>query len=160
MGRYGDADPPEGTRLYEIRMLGVPVDLFLAARQQHDELMREFAVLALAHKDESSTDPPELRRLVHELGANSAAAESRPGAEVEAAAEASQASVDVVYQMPFSGLAAAERFQGLMRSADEFCRQGRMLTMPRSPDILRFAGWWFDELRRQVGGGAPTPWGG
>jgi hypothetical protein len=160
MGRYDDADVPEGARLYEIRMLGVPVELFLAARQQHDELMREFAVLALAHQGQSSTDPPELRRLVQELGADSAAAASRPGAEVEAAAEAGEPAVDIVYRMPVSALVAAQRFQELMQRADEFCAQGRMLTMPRSPDILRFASWWFGELRRQVAGEAPTPWKG
>ena len=74
MGRYDAADVPEGAPLHEIRMVGVPVEIFLAARQQHDELMREFAVLALAHQDQSSAAPAELRRLVHELGANSAAA--------------------------------------------------------------------------------------
>ena len=158
MGRYDAVDVPEGAPLHEIRMVGVPVEIFLAARQQHDELMREFAVLALAHQDQSSAAPAELRRLVHELGANSAAAPSRPGAEVDAAAEAGQPTVDLVFHLPMSALRAAERFEELMQSADEFCAQGRMLTMPRSPDIRRFAEWWFRELHRQVNGEAPTPW--
>ena len=160
MGRYDAADVPEGAPLHEVRMLGVPVEIFLAARQHHDELMREFAVLALAHQDQSSSAPAELRRLVHELGANSAAAPSRPGAEVEAAAEAGQPTVDLVLQLPMRPCAAAERFEELMQSADEFCAQGRMLTMPRSPDIRRFAAWWFRELHRQVDGEAPTSWTG
>ena len=69
-------------------MLGVPVELFLATRQQHDELMREFAMLALAHRDQLGSDPPELRRLVRELGVNSAASASRADANVEAASQA------------------------------------------------------------------------
>lgn len=160
MGRYDASDVPEGAPLHEIRMLGVPVEIFLAARQHHDDLMRELAVLALAQQDQSSTAPAELRRLVHELGANSAAAPSRPGAEVDAAAEAGQAAVDLVLHLPLEALRALERFEELMQSADEFCAQGRMLTMPRSPDVKRFAAWWFGELHRQVDGEAPTPWAG
>ena len=58
MGRYDTGEVLPGARLYEIRMLGVPVELFLATRQQHDELMREFAVLGLAHQDEDRRSSP------------------------------------------------------------------------------------------------------
>src|ERR1700744_5903451 len=90
MGRYDTGETAPDARLYEIRMLGVPVELFLATRQQHDELMREFAVLALAHQAEDADDPPELRRLVRELGTNSAASISRSDANVEAASLAGE----------------------------------------------------------------------
>ena len=160
MGRYDVGEIAPGTRLYPIRMLGVPVDLFLATRQQHDELMREFAVLALAHKDESGSDPPELRRLVHELGANSAASVSRADANVEAASNAGRATIDLSYRVPITVLAAADRLEELMQSADRFCAQGRMLTMPRSPQMLRFATWWLRELRQQVAGYTATAWEG
>jgi hypothetical protein len=159
MGRYDVGEVAPGTTLYQIRMLGVPVELFLSSRQQHDELMREFAMLALAHRDAMSSDPPELRQLVSELGVNSAASSSRADANVEAASQAGRSSIDLTYRVPISVLAAADRLEVLMQSADIFCAQGRMLTMPRSPQMLRFATWWLSELRRQVAGYAPTPWG-
>jgi hypothetical protein len=158
MGRYDAGEVEPGARRYLIRMVGVPVELFLATRQQHDELMREFAVLALAHQDEESSHPPELRRLVRELGVHYAASGSRADASVEAAAQAGQPTIDLTYRVPISVLAAADRLEGLMQSADVFCRGGRMLTMPRTPQMFRFAEWWLEELRRQVAGFGPTPW--
>ena len=56
-------------------------------------------------------------------------------------------------------VAAADRLEGLLESADGFCREGLMLTMPRTPEMLRFSAWWVAEVRRQVAGHAPTPWG-
>jgi hypothetical protein len=158
MGRYDTGEMEPGVRRYQIRMVGVPVELFLATRQQHDEVMREFAMLALAHRDEGTGEPPELRRLVRELGVNYAASGPRADASVEAASQAGQATIDLTYRVPISVLAAADRLEGLMQSADAFCREGRMLTMPRTPQMARFAEWWLGELRRQVAGFGPTPW--
>ncbi len=158
MGRYDTAETGSGARRYQIRMVGVPVELFLATRQQHDELMREFAVLALAHQDEEGSQPPELRRLVRELGMHYGAAGSRADAGVEAAAQNGRPTIDLTYRVPISVLEAADRLESLMQSADAYCREGRMLTMPRTPQMVRFAEWWLGELRRQVAGYAPTPW--
>ena len=124
MGRYDVGEVAPGTRLYPIRMLGVPVELFLSTRQQHDELMREFAMLALAHRDQLGSDPPELRRLVGEL-ASIPPSGSRADANVEAASQAGQASIDLAYRVPITVLAAADRLEALMQSADVFCREGR-----------------------------------
>ena len=156
MGRYNAGAFGPGSTLYEVHLINVPVRLFLAARQHHDDLMREFAVLALAHQDENTSDPPELRRLVHELGAHSAAPAERP--DVEEAAQAGLSNVDLTFHVTIGIIDMADRFEALMRSADEFCAAGRMLTMPRSPEVLRFAAWWFNELRSQVAGDPPIPW--
>jgi hypothetical protein len=158
MGRHDLGGLEPGGRLYDVRMVGLPVELFLAARQQHDELMREFAVMALAHQDEVASEPPELRRLVREFGTHSATSVPRVDASVEAASMAGQATTELSYRVPISVLAAADRLEELMQTADAFCREGRMLTMPRSPQMRQFAAWWLNELRRQVAGNAPTPW--
>ena len=158
MGRYDTGETEPGGRRYQIRMVGVPVELFLATRQQHDEIMREFAVLALAHTDEQGAQPQELRRLVRELGVHYAASGSRGDASVEAASREGRPTIELTYRVPISVLEAADRLEGLMQSADAFCREGRMLTMPRTPQMVRFAEWWVGELRRQVAGYGPTPW--
>lgn len=158
MGRYDTGQPGPGGRRYQIRMVGVPVEIFLTTRQQHDELLRECAVLALAHEDEEGAQPPELRRLVHELGVHYGAAASRADENVEAASQAGQATIDLTYRVPISVLAAADRLEDLMQSADALCREGRMLTMPRTEQMRRFSAWWVGELRRQVAGLGPIPW--
>jgi hypothetical protein len=158
MGRYDTGETELGGRRYQIRMVGVPVELFLATRQHHEELIREFAVLALAHQDEERSQSPELRRLVSEFGLHYGASGSRADAGVDAASQDGRATIDLTYQVPISVLEAANRLESLMQSADAYCREGRMLTMPRTPQMARFAEWWLGELRRQVAGYAPTPW--
>ena len=44
LGRY-DPDTDEG--LFEVQLLNVPLHLMVLGREHHDEVMREFAVLAL-----------------------------------------------------------------------------------------------------------------
>jgi hypothetical protein len=145
--------------LHEIRLLGVPVAIFRATRQQHDDLMREFAVMALAHRGEDDSEPEGLRMLIRELGVHDAPP-TRPDEEIDAATEAGLATVDLSYHIPEGVVRAADELDVRMACADRFCLQGRMLTMPRSPIMRRFSAWWLEELRRQAAGGSPTPWPG
>jgi hypothetical protein len=156
LGRY-DPGTDHG-KTYEVRLLGVPIELFLATRQQHDELMREFAVMALAHREEDGTIPQDLRDLIRELGVHYAPSATRPDKEIEDAVEAGISNVDLVYHVSESVVVAADELEKLMTSADEFCRSGRMLTMPRSPEMLQFSAWWLQELRHQVSGLPATSW--
>lgn len=156
LGRY-DAGEDDG-ETFEVHLLAIPVELFMAARQQHDELMREFAVMALAHRDEDSAIPAELRDLIREMGVNYARSTTRADDEIESAVKVGVSNVDLVFQVSKSVLAAATELEELMASADDFCRSGRMLTMPRSPQILRFTSWWLEELRRQIGGLPAMSW--
>ncbi len=159
LGRYDvSVDAPADSELHEVKLLGVPVELFLASRQQHSELIRECAVMGLAGPSELAHESPQLRQLIRELGVHSAATSSAADEQVEAAARAGRAAVDLAYRVPASVISTADRLESLMASADEFCQQGRMLTMPRTAQMKRFAAWWLGELRRQVGGQPATPW--
>jgi hypothetical protein len=157
LGRYDAAQ--SASKTHEVRLLAIPVGLFLAARQQHDELMREFAVMALAHRDEDGSIPADLRDLIRELGVHYAPSSgTRTDENVELAAKSGLSNVDLEYYVSESVVAAAAELEGLMASADEFCRTGRMLTMPRSPEMARFSVWWLDEVRAQIAGRPPMSW--
>jgi len=158
LGRYKGEGGEADARLYDVRLLGVPIDLFLSTRQQHDELVREFAVMGLGHGDQDAAQPADLRLLIQELGVTYARADTRTEREIEVAVADGVESTDLHYEVPASVVTASDRLDSLIGRADEFCRQGFMLTMPRSPAMVEFAGWWLDELRRQVAGHPPTPW--
>ncbi|MCW2549697.1 MAG: hypothetical protein JWN96_4157 [Mycobacterium sp.] len=158
LGRYRGVDEEADARLYDVHLLGVPIDLFLTTRQHHDELIREFAVMGLGHGDEDVAQPADLRLLIQELGVTYARADTRTDREIEVAAAAGLESTDLLYRVPASVVVGSDRLDSMMVRADEFCRQGLMLTMPRSPEMVEFADWWLQELRRQVAGHPPTPW--
>ena len=159
LGRYGvaadDAQP-----LFEVTLRGVPVSLFLATRQQHDELVREFTMMGLAHRDEEPGQPAEFRQLIHEFGVHYAIAAARTDEEVEKAARDGISFVDLHYQVPASVVGAANSFESLITRTDVLCEEGHMLTMPRTSQMKALAHWWLEELRRQVAGEPPTRWSG
>jgi hypothetical protein len=157
LGRYD----PEGTDgLHAIRLLTVPVRILVAGREHHDDVMREFAMLALAEETDAEHTPKRLLELVDVLGRRYAAAAERPDAEVDAAIVRGETSIDLVYHVPDHVADAADELAALMDEADEFCRERRLLALARPPLVVEFSRWYLDEFRRQIAGEPPRPWDG
>lgn len=157
LGRY---DPDGADGLHEVRLLNVPVRLLVAGREHHDDVMREFAMLALAEDADAEHAPKRLLELVDVLGRRYAAAAARPDAEVDAAIARGETSIDLVYHVPDHVEAAANELAALMDEADEFCRERRLLALARPPLVIEFSRWYLDEFRRQIAGEPPRPWDG
>jgi hypothetical protein len=157
LGRY-DPDGTDG--LHEVRLLNVPVRLLVAGREHHDDVMREFAMLALAEDTDAEHTPKRLLKLVDVLGRRYAAAAARPDAEVDAAIVRGETSIDLTYHVPDHVQEAANELAALMSEADEFCRERRLLSLARSPLVVEFSEWYLDEFRRQIAGEPPRPWDG
>jgi hypothetical protein len=158
LGRYGP-DPADET--VEVRLLRVPLRIYRAARQRHDDLLREFTLLSLqprAELDQRDT-PGRLLDLMTRLTSFSATRD-RPDREIDEAAAAGARYVDLAYQVPVSAAAAARELARLMDEADEFCRQEQLLTLERTPVEREFAHWYCGEFERQVAGQPPQPWTG
>jgi len=157
LGRY---DPESGDELFEVRLLNVPLQLMVLGREHHDEVMREFAVLALDERMSSEPVPAKMLDLIDTLGRQYGAASARPDAEIEAAIERGETTIDLVYHVPGHVVDAANRLEELMAEADEFCHERQLLTLERSPVVMELAKWYLDQFRIQIAGGAPVPWTG
>src|SRR4051812_34214827 len=157
LGRYDGSMADE--KDHTVRLIGVPVRVLEASKQQHEELMHEFSVLAVA--DDLSDDLPQrLLDLINTLGRRYAAASDRPVADVDAALARGDATVDLTYEVAAHVVEASDRLAALMAEADEFCRRERMLTLQRTDVMRRFAEWYLDEFRRQINGAPPRAWDG
>jgi hypothetical protein len=157
LGRY---DRTDGDDLREVTLLRVPVRLLAAAREHHDEVMREFAVMALDESASAEQVPARLLELVDVLGRRYGAASERPDAEVDAAIERGETTIDLVYHVPAHAIDAADQLEALMGEADEFCRTEQLLVLARPPLVREFATWYLDQFRTQIAGGEPVPWTG
>jgi len=157
LGRY-DVDARDG--LYEVHLLNVPLRLLAASREHHDEVMREFAMIALDENFDSAHTPARFIELIDILGRRYGAASARPDAEVDAALERGDSTIDLVYHVPEHVTEAAQQVDALMTEADEFCRQQHMLALERPPVLIDFARWYLDEFTRQIAGEPPRPWDG
>src|SRR4051794_15032395 len=145
--------------LHEVRLLDVPVRVLIATREHHDELMREFALLALATRSGDDV-PTRLVELTQVLGVRYAGAAARPDEAVDEAQARGADTVDLIYSVPAHVIGAADIIDQLMNEADEFCRSEQLLTLARTDTMVEFANWYLDEFRRQVGGAEPRPWAG
>jgi hypothetical protein len=157
LGRYSESTADDA--MHEVRLLGVPVRVMVAGREHHDELMREFALLALARSDLPPV-PTRLVELTQILGVRYGSAAARPDEELDDAAGRDQDTIDLTYVVPSHVVAGANTLSALMAEADEFCHSEQLLTLARTPILVAFAEWYIGEFRRQVAGEPPRPWTG
>ncbi len=160
LGRYTPADGAAPAQLHEVTLVGVPVELFLQARERHDELLREFSLLALSDEPQRADLPARFLELIEVLGVRYGGAADRPDRAIEEAAARGLSTVDLPYTVPAAVVEAAAELEHWLAMADEFCAAERLLTLPRGPELRQLASWYFEEFRRQVGGAAPRPWDG
>lgn len=160
LGRYAYHSASDGERR-TVQLLGLPIGLFLRAREHHDDLMREFALLAIQENEQGREPlPPRLHELVDVLGRRFGASASRRDAVRDAAIERHEPTVDLAYQVPPSAAADIALLDELMDSADEFCRNEQLLTLPRDSSMVAFARWYNGEFLRQLAGEPPRRWDG
>lgn len=159
LGRY--THQSDQTELLTVRLIGMPIALFLRAREHHDELIREFTLMAIRSNGTSANGvelPLRLRELIEILGRRFGASTSRADMERDAAIERGDATVDLTYQVPASLGDDLKMLTQLMDDADEFCRMETLLTLPRDPSMVAFGHWYNNEFLRQMDGLPPTPW--
>jgi|GEM_PF-1573522 hypothetical protein len=162
LGRY-TPDLPDHGPLYTVRLLRLPTALFLRSREHHDELVREFTLMAIRESEQQLPArplPPRLHELVDLLGRRYGASAERADMERDAAVERGDATVDLTYHVPASIAADLIGVTALMDDADEFCRLERLLTLPRDPTMVAFTHWYNREFLRQIDGLEPEPWAG
>jgi anti-sigma regulatory factor (Ser/Thr protein kinase) len=157
LGRYAPSTGVDG--LVRVEMLGVPVRVLAASREHHDGLMREFRLLALSDGSERNL-PARLVELTQTLGTRFAAARTRPDEDFDQAVLRGLDTVDLVYQVPPAAAAAADQLEGLMTEADEFCRSAQLITLARTPVMIRFGHWYVSQFRDQVSGRPAARWDG
>jgi hypothetical protein len=143
-----------------VKLLGVPVDIFLRAAAHHDELVREFALISFGDRAGVTTHeiPARLLSLVDLLRDKYA----RPSAEirttVEEAARRGEATVDV--EIPGGELVArlTDDITEALDAADEYCRSGHLLTLDAPAEVVVWRHWWRDQVTGQIREGAePMP---
>jgi hypothetical protein len=158
LGRYDD--PAAQGSLHDVHLLNLPVRVLIASRERHDELMREFALLALGGPSGRPDIPPRLHELIEILGVRYGYAASRPDELVDGAVARGEDTINLTYTVPADIVAAADNLNGLMHEADEFCRSEHLLTLARSDVMVAFSEWYVEQIRRQVAGEPPQPWDG
>ena len=160
LGRYAPDETEDP--LIEVHLLGFPLRLFAQARERHDELVREFSLLAI-HPPQSRPGhevPTRLLELIQALGREYAGASDRADAVRDAALARGDLTVDLQYQLPASAAPALERLHQLTDDADRFCLEEKLLTLAASDLERQFRHWYLDQFTGQLRGEPATRWSG
>jgi hypothetical protein len=159
LGRYVPvADHDEVT----VKLLNFPLQVFADARQHHDELLREFALLALRPPEDrpGHAVPAQLLDLIDSLGRRFGGVGDRTDALREAALARGDTTMDLSYSVPRSAGPALRELHVLMEQADAFCQAEQLLTIAATPVERHFRAWFIDEFIGQADGADPVPWDG
>jgi hypothetical protein len=165
-GEEGDAGPGEadaGAGVVSVRILGLPMGVYLRASEHGDELMREFALIAAgtgagAGGGREPDVPVRLLALVEELRARFSGFTLRPETELAEAASRGDATIDLEYVVPPEAAQATAHLGDLLDEADEFCRAGDLLTLEAPAEAVAFRRWFLGEFVRQAAGRPPCAW--
>lgn len=169
LGRYlsmdGAAPEVDGAAVVPVtvRLLTFPLRVFLEAREHHDELLRELALLSLQRSSGQAGArplPPRLAQLIDRLGRRLGAAEERGHEARDTAIDRGDLAADLDYRITPAAVQDLVRLTLLLDDADRFCREGWLLTMPEAEPVTWFRRWYTDEFVRQLSGLPPTPWQG
>jgi anti-sigma regulatory factor (Ser/Thr protein kinase) len=134
----------------------LPMGIYIASEAHNDALMREFALISL--DDQAPSLPRQLLDLVEEIQLYFGPQVSASRAQIAAARERGDSFVDLQIRMHPDNRAFVERVVVLLEEADRFCREGDLLTLAASDEVIRFRDWYLGQVLTQLDGAEPTPW--
>lgn len=143
-----------------IRLANYPIALANRARRHYEAIQREFALIHFSDEATRASLPARLLD-VAELTRNKLAS----GQIVEddlltRAIERGDGHVTVDLRMPRSSGESMAMLSELLVQADDFCREGDLITVAMPPDCRAFREWFLSEFVLQIAGEPPTPWTG
>ena len=142
-----------------VRMLGVPVDLYLEASRHMSEIAREFTLISVGERTGVTAPVPRrLLELVSDLSGRYRGTADAIRARVTDAAASGGETVDIEFSCDETGVKLTDDITELLDAADEFCRSGDLLTLASSPEVVAWRHWWRDQVIDQIRNDAePTP---
>ena len=143
--------------LHEVWLRRYPLRLGARASEHYESVYRELALLASS--DEGPPVPGTLLVLLEEMDRRSARNNASEQVRDEALARGED-SLDIALHVPADVVEVAQRVEQLLDEADAFCRDGTLLTLQPSEDVVAFRRWYISELVGQLAGEPPRPWPG
>ncbi|MDX6197153.1 MAG: hypothetical protein QOJ79_304 [Actinomycetota bacterium] len=148
--------------LYQVRVRQLPVRVWSRSQEQHDALMREFALMSVP-TDESERQrhvPTRLSELIDTLTADFEGVATEQEQQLFDAAAADIEVIDeLVYTLPRAVVPASKALGAMLDEADDYCRQGKhLLTLAADQELVRFRRWYLDQFIDQADGKPPVAW--
>ena len=148
--------PMSAYEMIPVRILSVPIDIYLEAENHNDALMREFSLIAADRSNDSV--PARLLELGGEVRRRFGGSTLESRSQVDDALADGRVTVDLTITVPRVAWDVLTRLSEMLDEADRFCEAGDMLTLSSSPRVRNFRRWYQQQVLDQVSGLTPTPW--
>jgi hypothetical protein len=146
------------SELRRVRFIRAPVRLMLDANRHQQELVRELTLIQLSEDASKQELPARLVEMVERHRAEFSTLTFRRRTEIAEEIRRGATSVDLEIDVPAGAGPAAAEMQETLAEADEFCRNGELLTLAATAEFVAFRNWFLGEIVRQLDGDPPTPW--
>ncbi len=140
---------------------GLPVRLWIAARQHHEAALREL-YLRQSLREESAA-PPVRRRIQLTVAALDVALETalvagEPANDPERPRPGLPVTSDLELRATHDLAAGVIALQGALEEAERLAREGDLLVLPALPEVVAVRDWVCEQVVAQLNGVAPTRW--
>jgi PAS domain S-box-containing protein len=135
----------------EIRLLSVPVALYVAWQEHADAMLRDAMLAAFDEADPTGTGD-------YPLASRALTALADGASEIFRLRDQDVAEADVTLSVAKDAVPWFPILRELLMHATELAEAGRLLVPPSLPEIVAVRTWICDEVARQSAGLAPTPW--
>lgn len=166
------APAAEPERLVDVDLRGMPPTLWLAARQHHDSLLREFALYRAAHPDSRITEVQLAQADAARTAISSCLEATLARMRLQGVQRlplpeghpsplpAVPAVIDLVVQVPASSGGTFAVLQDVLDSAERLAVDGDLLVNPALPEVVAVRDWACEQVISQLSGGHALPWSG
>lgn len=150
---------PAAEPVVDVHLRRFPLRVAARATVHYNDVFREFALMASATPEQAEGVPIRLLDLIDALGRRYARQESHEE-ERDAALARGERERDLLITLPVSAGAASAMLDRMLDEADEFCREGALLTLAAPADVTEFRRWYLAQVVAQADGEPPAPWPG
>jgi hypothetical protein len=140
---------PETVELKTVLLLDMPTSLVVESNLHTDEVLHELEIIN-ANETTRAAQSSKLADLMREVLDQYAEQRAAAWSQAQQAAEQKSERIDLELVVPVEAAASAERLASLLDEVDELCRQGALLTLPPSPEMVAFRRWALSEIKGQL----------
>jgi hypothetical protein len=142
--------------LVRVEVLGLDLAAWDRARQHYEALFREFALISTGSESDRNSVPRRLLELIDELRARFSGFTAGENERMEDALAQGDATIDLHFELPASAADASRELAAMLDEAEEYCRDGTLLTLVPPVEVREFRDWYLDEFVAQLAGAGPT----
>jgi len=154
------SDASQNSEMVSITLVDFPVALATRAGKHYEAIQREFALIHFSDEATRASLPARLLDLAERTRTELANGEIIEREQVTSAIERGVEHVTINLRMPRSAGESMAALSKLLVEADDFCREGDLITVAMPEDCRAFREWFLEEFARQAAGQPPTPWEG